>query len=49
MKRIYLLSYSFNGVCHQAEVENVGSCLGSLVLAANAGRVEKVTIRSINA
>lgn len=49
MKRIYLLSYIYNGVSHQAEIENVGDSLGSLVLSSLSGSVEKVTIRSINA
>lgn len=46
MKRIYILSYRFNGVDHTAEVENVGGCLGSLFLATNAGQVENVTVKN---
>ena len=45
MKR-YILSYTFNGVDHTAEVQNVAGCLESLCLASQAGTVEHVTFAS---
>lgn len=44
MKKVYILTYIYNGVQHQAEIENVGSCLDSLCLAGTTGEINGVTV-----
>ena len=49
MKRQYFVTYTFNGRdCGPVRVENLYSCLESFCKASQTGKLEHVTISSLN-